>query len=139
MGWWSDLLDTLDTVHELDFVIDDTSARNPYSTPYEPIDRPSTDLTLYAAGFLLEQGQGNATSLEEAVYGFNHLQREKLDTDWSFTIFVVDSSDDPDGLFASGGTFAGICLCRWLVLRDPFDPACFNDCPRDGVHFLGSR
>ena len=107
VGWWSDLLDTLDTVHELDFVIDDTFARNPYSTPYEPIDRPSTDLTLYAAGFLLEQGQGNATSLEEAVYGFNHLQREKLDTDWSFTIFVVDSSDDPDGLFASGGTFAG--------------------------------
>ena len=22
VGWWSDLLDTLDTVHELDFVID---------------------------------------------------------------------------------------------------------------------
>lgn len=107
VGWWSDLLDTLDTVHNLDFVIDDTFATTPFSTPYEPIDRPSGDLSWYAGGFLIEQGQGGATTLEEAVYGFNQDQREKLGTDWSFTIFIVDSSDDADGLFASGGTFAG--------------------------------
>ena len=106
VGWWSDLLDTLGTVHNLEFIIDDTYANTPFSTPYEPIDRPSTDFTLYAGGFLLDQGQGGATTLEEAVYGFNHAQREKLGADWSFTIFIVDSSDDADGLFAAGGNFS---------------------------------
>ena len=106
VGWWSELLDTLGTVHDLEFIIDDTFAKTPFSTPYEPIDRPSTDFTLYAGGFLLDQGQGGATTLEEAVYGFNHAQREKLGTDWSFTIFIVDSSDDADGLFAAGGNFS---------------------------------
>ena len=103
VGWWSDVLDTLDTVHTLDFVFDNTFATTPVSTPYEPIDRPSTDFPFYAGGFLQEQGQGSAGTLEEAVYGFNQDQREKLGTDWSFTIFIVDSSDDADGLFAPGG------------------------------------
>lgn len=106
VGWWSDLLDTLGTVHSLDFVIDDTFAETPFSTPYEPIDRPSTDFTKYVGGFLISQGQGGASNLEEAVYGFNQSQREKLGTDWSFTIFIVDSSDDADGLFLAGNSFS---------------------------------
>ena len=106
VNWWSDLLDTMGTVHNLDFVIDDTYAVNPVSTPYEPIDRPSSDFLLYAGGFLVDQGQDGSGTIEDAVYGFKQTQREKLGTDWSFTIFVVDSSDDADGLFASGGNFA---------------------------------
>ena len=107
VGWWSDLLDSLDSIHTLDFVIDDTFAQSPVATPYEPIDRPSGDFTKYVGGFLIDQGFGDSGSLEGAVHDFNHSQRVKLGTDWAFTIFFADSSDDADGLFASGGTFAG--------------------------------
>ena len=34
------------------------------------------------------------------MYAFNHAQRQAYQTDWAFTAFVVDSSDDPDGRFA---------------------------------------
>ena len=106
VNWWSDTLDTLDTVHTLDFVIDDTYAVNPVETPYEPIDRSSSGFNQYVGDFVTARGYGDANSIEEAVKQFNHAQRERLQTDWAFTIFVVDSSDDPDGLFVPGGFFA---------------------------------
>ncbi|TWU59485.1 Dockerin type I repeat protein [Rubripirellula tenax] len=107
VNWWSDTLDSLDTVHDLEFVVDDTYARTPFETPYEPIDRSTGALDEYIGHFVTELGYGDARSIEEAVQRFNHDQRLKLGTDWAFTIFVADSSDDPDGLFASGGSFSG--------------------------------
>lgn len=107
VDWWSETLDRLDTVHTLDFVIDDTFAADPFESPYEAIDRNTGSLNEYIGHFVTQLGYGDANSIEEAVYRFNHDQRIKFDTDWAFTIFVVDSSDDPDGLFASGGSFGG--------------------------------
>ena len=107
VNWWSDMLDSLNTVHSVDFVIDETFATQPVSTPYEGIDRPSSDFENYVGTFLVEQGYGDAGSLENAVLQFNHSQREKFSTDWAFSIFVVDSSDDEDGFFAAGGPFSG--------------------------------
>ncbi|MGB7326275.1 MAG: dockerin type I domain-containing protein [Rubripirellula sp.] len=106
VDWWSDTLDTLDTVHTLDFVIDETYARTPFETPYEPIDLNTSAINDYIGDFVTRLGYGDARSIEEAVQRFNHDQRIKHNTDWAFTIFVADSSDDPDGLFASGGSFA---------------------------------
>ena len=104
--WWSETLDALGTVHTLDFVVDDTYAVNPVSTPYEPIDRISNDFQLYAGEFLQSQGYGGSATFEAAVHRFNHDQRLRMGTDWAFSIFVVDASDDPDGQFASGGSFS---------------------------------
>lgn len=106
VNWWSDTLDTLNTVHSLDFVIDDTFALDPFETGYEPIDRSSSAFNLYVGEFVTAQGYGDANSIEDAVKQFNHAQRLKHGTDWSFTIFVIDASDDGDGLFAAGGQFA---------------------------------
>ncbi len=106
VNWWSRMLDTLDTVHSLEFVVDDTFARDPVATPYEPIDRISNDFTLYAGGFLEDQGYGDAGSFENAVHRFNHDQRLRLGTDWAFSIFVVDASDGGDNEFAPGGSFS---------------------------------
>src|SRR5690606_20058219 len=39
VNWWSETLDTLNTVHSLEFVIDDQYAKTPVQTPYELIDR----------------------------------------------------------------------------------------------------
>lgn len=117
--WWSDTLDTLDTVHTLDFVIDDTYAVDPVETAYEPIDRASSEFNRYVGDWVTSLGYGDSNSIEEAVQRFNHAQRERLQTDWAFTIFVVDSSDDPDGLFASGGFAAAFAFAGGLFIVTP--------------------
>lgn len=103
VDFWSDLLATKSSVHTLDFVIDDTYARNPVETGYEPIDNPSSTFNRYVGNWVTDLGYGDAPSIERAVALFNHSQREAHQTDWAFTIFVVDSSDDDDGFFAAGG------------------------------------
>ncbi len=119
VNWWSDTLDTLDTVHTLDFVIDDTYAINPVETAYEPIDRSSSGFNQYVGDFVTARGYGDAKSIEEAVQQFNHAQRERLQTDWAFTIFVIDSSDDPDGLFVPGGFSGAFAFAGGLFIVTP--------------------
>lgn len=112
VDWWSDLLATQQSVHTLDFVIDDTYAQSPVSTGYEPIARSSDVFQRYVGDWLTDLGYGDAPSIERAVHLFNDNQRQTFETDWAFTIFVVDSSNDQangDGFFASGafvGAFA---------------------------------
>lgn len=105
VNWWSETLDTLGSVHTLEFVVDDTFATNPFVTRYEPIDRISNDFQLYAGAFLTAEGYGDAPTFEAAVHRFNHDQRLRLGTDWAFSIFVVDSSDAENNQFAPGGSF----------------------------------
>lgn len=103
--WWADTLDTLGTVHTLEFVVDDTFARNPFPTPYEPINRTSQESPLYITPFLRAQGIEQAASLEDAVRQFNNTARNRLQTDWAFTVFLVHSAADADGAFAPGSEF----------------------------------
>ncbi len=106
VNWWSRALDKLNTRHTLEFVIDDTFAVDPVETGYEPIDHSSEIFEEYVWNFLAVQGFGDAPTIEHAVHLFNDQQRIELGTDWAFTIFIMDASDDPDGLFDSGGQFA---------------------------------
>lgn len=119
VNWWSRALDKLDTVHTLDFVIDDTFAREPVLTPLEPIDNSSNLYTEYVGAFMTGLGYGEEPSLERAVQKFNHEQRLSNDTDWAFTIFIADSSDDPDGLFESGGFGAAFALASGAYFVSP--------------------
>jgi hypothetical protein len=105
VNWWSEALNRLGTVHTLEFVIDETFARNPVATGYEPISRTSQEHPLYVGAFMEAQGHGDAGSLENAVRQFNHQARLRLDTDWAFTIFIINSANDDDGQFASGSEF----------------------------------
>lgn len=107
LDWWVDALATFDTPHSLEFVLDDAFALDPVETPFEPISRQSDAYTDYVGQFFADQGYLSQSSwgLEEAARAFNHDQRQKLGTDWAFTIFVVDAEDDSDGQFAPGGTF----------------------------------
>jgi hypothetical protein len=102
VDWWSSLLATQTDKHSLSFEIDDTYAKNPVSTGFEPIDRSSTTFERYVGNWLTGLGFGDAPSIERAMHLFNDSQRRDNGTDWAFTIFVVDSSND-DGFFASGG------------------------------------
>ncbi|QDS86455.1 hypothetical protein EC9_06170 [Rosistilla ulvae] len=102
--WWADTLDQLDSVHTLEFVIDDSFAETPFETPYEPINRPSDDYPIWITDFLLTVGYDGNGSLEQGIRDFNDAQRQKLDTDWSFTIFVAAAEEYDQ--FPSSGTFA---------------------------------
>ncbi len=106
LQWWVDTLATFNTSHSLEFRIDDTYARTPVSTPYEPISRRSDSYTEYVGKFLVDQGYASSgLTLEDAMRTFNNDQRTKLGTDWSYTIFIVDSSADADGMFDLQGSF----------------------------------
>lgn len=105
LQWWDTSLAALETVHTLDFTVDETFIDAPAETAYEPISRRSNDFILYVREFLQSQGY-NSGSLEVDARNFNHAQREKHDTNWSFTIFVVNSDQDLDDSFASGGSFS---------------------------------
>lgn len=105
LNWWKQLLATKTTLHSLDFVIDMTYVDSPAATPFEPIYRISNSYADWVSQFLVDVGFDQSSALEANVRAFNNAQRMKLDTDWSFTIFVVNSRNDPDGSFATGGSF----------------------------------
>jgi len=67
-------------------------------TRYEPINRPHTSQGLWisdAMNYLGCSGTSYFTQVRDYANGL----RDELGTDWAFTIFVVDSYDDPDGSF----------------------------------------
>jgi len=105
LNWWKQLLATKSTVHTLDFVIDTTYVNSPAPTPYEPIARISNAYSDWVSQFLVDVGFSQSSQLDTNVRAFNNSQRLKLNTDWSFTIFVVNSQNDADGSFAAGGSF----------------------------------
>ncbi|MCC9599648.1 dockerin type I domain-containing protein [Stieleria sp. JC731] len=119
VDWWSDLLATKTSVHSLDFVIDDTYARTPVSTGYEPISRSSQTFQRYVGDWLTDLGYGDAPSIERAVHLFNDSQRQTYQTDWAFTIFVVDASEDDDGFFAQGGFIGAFAYAGGLFMVIP--------------------
>lgn len=105
LDWWTSLLAKEAPLHSLEFVIDTTWIDSPQPTPYEPISRISNHYTLWVGDFLNQVGIAGDATLEPRVRAFNHRQRERLQTDWSFTIFVPNAAADADGSFASGGHF----------------------------------
>jgi len=105
LNWWKQLLATKSVVHSLDFVIDTTYVNTPASTPYEPISRISNSYSEWVSQFLNDAGFSQSSQLDTNMRAFNNSQRQKLSTDWSFTMFVVNSQNDADGSFASGGSF----------------------------------
>ena len=104
--WWSQLLAQQESAHELNFIFDFTFADTPVQTGYEPIDRPSNDYRLWAEDFLDAAGANTDENLATDIRAFNHQQRVNNDTDWAFTILVVNSESDENGRFATGGDFS---------------------------------
>ena len=72
-------------------------------TSYEPISGTSWlgDESLWIDEILAGLGY-TAGSYSDKVGDLNNAQRSHHKTDWAYTIFVADSYNDPDGLFADG-------------------------------------
>jgi hypothetical protein len=105
VNWWKDVLATKSSVHDLDFIVDNEFADTPVATRYEPISRVSNDYSLWVSEFLSARGFNQSANLETNMRAFNHAQRLKLNTDWAFTVFTVNSQADADGQFQTGGSF----------------------------------
>jgi hypothetical protein len=108
MAWWEDTLASFGSwltdptptpVHYLDFRFDFEYAHNPVATGYEPISRPSYDYSLWVEDFLDQAGYSTYQSLDVDIRSFNDAQRREHQTDWAFTIFVVNDENDLDGKF----------------------------------------
>lgn len=107
MDWWKTTLANSDQFYYnpdmplLDFKYDWTWALNPVKTPYEPINRFSSYHELWINDFLTQPDVNFAQSLDiyKDVKAFNNFQREKYHTDWAFTIFVANSTNDTDDFF----------------------------------------
>jgi len=85
----------------LTFVLDD---RGTQPTSCEPISRPSGDEGKWIADVLKAMGRSGATpsNYYDEARAFAASRRTALSADWGYLIFVVDSNNDPDGLFSDG-------------------------------------
>jgi len=97
LDWWA----ALEPKAHLTFVYDNGDAV-PIPTGYEPISRPYSDEALWIGEVMAAQGYTDASYFDR-VRRYNNDLRDAHDTDWAFTIFVVDSSHDDDHRFADGG------------------------------------
>jgi hypothetical protein len=71
------------------------------TTKYEPIRRISDDQQYWMDEILSNLGFTGTTHLDKGKM-LNNYVREKEKTDWAYTIWVVDSLNDPDGYFKEG-------------------------------------
>jgi hypothetical protein len=67
-------------------------------TGYEPIAGPATDQQLWANQCFTALGYGNSYPGHPYVNAL----RDSLGTDWGMCVFVIDSSNDGDGMFTDG-------------------------------------
>lgn len=96
LEWWA----AREPGAHLTFVYDDHFTE-PLPTRVEPISRPHTDQQYWIADAMAALGY-QAVSYFTRVRDYNNDLRRLYHTDWAFTIFVVDSSADPDDRFSDG-------------------------------------
>jgi len=99
LSWWQTAYGNQGYTSPLNFTIDFTNADTPFKTSYEPIDRSSTDQYMWIDQFLATKGSYSGYN---GVSQFNDDRRLATNSDWSYTVFVADSSADNDGMFTDG-------------------------------------
>ncbi len=73
----------------------------PISTSIELIDRPYSNQYLWITELMTAKGYTGSSYFDQ-VRQHNNALRKPHKTDWAFTIFVVDSSNDNDNRFSDG-------------------------------------
>ncbi len=96
LNWWTEM----EPRANLSFVYDDHFS-NPLPTGVEPVSRPYYDQQHWIADAMSGLGY-SASSYFARVRDYNNGLRATYQTDWAFTIFVVDSSTDSDNRFSDG-------------------------------------
>lgn len=100
-GWWAT---TLPDAH-LSFHIDTTYADNPISTTREPISQTPANDYLWMNDMLTVLAPGITGTTDERLQAYTDLTRRASGSDWAFTVFVVDDTNDADHAFAGSGAW----------------------------------
>ena len=105
VSWWSQTYDNLPNVrpNQVRFHFDYTYADSPVATGYEPISNTSFVFEAWAYDFLNQTLPTTTGSIGDDLRAFNHQQRVAHGSNWAFTVFVVNDTNDPDGKFKAGG------------------------------------
>jgi hypothetical protein len=96
LDWWA----LREPRANLTFVYDDAAGAS-VSTGYEPINHGLADQRLWIGEVMTRMGYMNSWYYDQ-VRSYNNAMRDDLRTDWAFTVFVIDSSNDADNRFADG-------------------------------------
>ena len=96
LEWWT----AREPKAHLTFICDDGTIA-PITMSYEPITHGLNDQELWIAEVMEKKGYRGSSYFEQ-VRCYNSDLRDAYDADWSFIIFVVDSSEDGDDMFADG-------------------------------------
>ncbi len=130
LNWWS----TQNPNASLSFSKVNLGIKN---TSYEPIIRTHNDEQLWVNEIMGDLGY-TATDFRQRVKDYNHWLRSTYSTDWAFTIFVVDSSNDTDGNFSDPPW----CAWAWweygsIVMTYDNDGWGINNMHRVAAHEIG--
>jgi hypothetical protein len=105
LTWWQDTYAAAygaTPKNHLTFHPDFTYANSPVATQYEPINRPSSDEGKWIDDFLNTVSYNSANSYFTDLRTWDNDQRLAHNTDWAYTVFVVNSAADADGKFTDG-------------------------------------
>ena len=98
--WWETTLANTGSSASLNFQFDFQYADNPIATGYEPINRNSWhEENLWIDDFLTQVGYRTAADYRADLLNWNNDQRIAHNTDWAYTICVVNSATDANGMF----------------------------------------
>jgi len=92
LAWWANQ-------NPIAFVSFNYTIHYQVPTSYEPINHPSTNESLWISEAMSHLGCPGTYYFTQ-VRDYVNASRAELKTNWAFAIFVVDSSNDPDGKFA---------------------------------------
>ncbi|MFH1278526.1 MAG: FlgD immunoglobulin-like domain containing protein [Candidatus Eisenbacteria bacterium] len=75
--------------------------RDSVPVPYEPIARPQGDEELWIREALASFGFSSGDRFSRTQSYLNDM-KARLGLDWAFAVYVIDSSEDEDGMFSDG-------------------------------------
>lgn len=96
LDWWA----AREPNARLEFVYDDGMTAT-IGTAYEPITHGLGEQGLWISDVMENKGYASYSYFDQ-VRQYNNHMRDTYGTDWAFTVFVVDSSNDSDNRFADG-------------------------------------
>lgn len=107
LEWWVDTLHNYFPSAYLNFDIDFTQADAPFVVDMEPVLGTSFQTLDFVGEYLVSQGYSTG-SVDDRILTLNHDRRVANQTNWAFTIFVVNAENDTNGFEPGGfqGAFA---------------------------------
>jgi len=128
MNWWV----ARNSSTGLSFVYNSVTV----ATGYEPISRPSTDEKLWVPQVMGKLGYTEADYFDR-VFHYDGDKREAAGTDWSFTVFMVDSEKSLTGQFTDNSFAYAYVGGPFMIMTYSNDGYGINNLAAVAAHEMG--